>query len=194
MIDCGAGRDPDAIVENIQEAHLDPRAITPLILTHCHVDHIGSAAFFRENYQCSIVAHDLDADAIESGDKTLTAARWYNTTLPRVMVDRRLKGDNEIIACGEHQIHCLHTPGHTPGSLCLYSETSKSLISGDTIFSYGSFGRYDFPGGDADLLRQSIERLAKLDVVNLYPGHESIVEGDGKKHMNMVLRSIRSLM
>jgi glyoxylase-like metal-dependent hydrolase (beta-lactamase superfamily II) len=171
MIDCGAGRDPDAIVENIQEAHLDPRAITTLVLTHCHVDHIGSAAFFRENYQCSIVAHDLDADAIESGDKTLTAARWYNTTLPRVIVDRRLKGVNEIITCGEHQLHCLHTPGHTPGSISLYMDRQGSrILFGQDI--HGPFSR-EF-NSDIVRWRASMKQLLDLKADILCEGHFGI--------------------
>ena len=96
MIDCGAGRAPKAIIDNIKETGLDPARITTLVLTHCHVDHIGSTAFFRETFRLSVVAHDLDADAIESGDPRLTAARWYNTKLPRTMVDRRLKQEHEI--------------------------------------------------------------------------------------------------
>ncbi len=171
MIDSGAGRDPDAIVENIQEAHLDPRAITTLVLTHCHVDHIGSATFFRENYQCSIVAHDLDADAIESGDKTLTAARWYNTTLPRVIVDRRLKGANEIINCGEHQLHCLHTPGHTPGSISIYMDRQGSrILFGQDI--HGPFSR-EF-NSDIVRWRASMKQLLDLKADILCEGHFGI--------------------
>ncbi len=63
MIDCGAGKAPGAIVENMHEAGLDPDTVTTLILTHCHVDHIGSVEYFRRNFGCSVAAHDLDAGA-----------------------------------------------------------------------------------------------------------------------------------
>ena len=110
--------------------------------------------------------------------------------MPKMPVDVRLI-DGNTINIGDETFEVIYTPGHTPGSMCLYSKISKSLISGDTIFAYGSFGRYDFPGGDVILLKQSIEKLAELDVDNLYPGHESYVEGEGEKHMAMVLESIR---
>jgi glyoxylase-like metal-dependent hydrolase (beta-lactamase superfamily II) len=98
-----------------------------------------------------------------------------------------------MLKIGEEIFEVIHTPGHTPGGLCLYSKKSKSLFSGDTIFSYGSFGRYDFPEGDFVELKNSIERLAEFDVLNIYPGHEIVVEGDGNKHMKMSLQNIRSM-
>ena len=171
MIDCGAGKDPDAIVENIQEAGLDPRGITTLILTHCHVDHIGSVAYFRDTFRCAIVAHDLDADAIESGDRILTAARWYNTTLPKVTVDSRLKENHEVISCGEHQIHCLHTPGHTPGSISLYMDRQGSrILFGQDI--HGPFSR-EF-NSDIGKWRLSMEQLLELKADILCEGHFGI--------------------
>ena len=101
--------------------------------------------------------------------------------------------NGDTIVIGDDTFEVIHTPGHTPGSICLYSKVSKSLFSGDTIFSYGSFGRYDFPEGDFNQLKNSIEKIAKLDILNIYPGHEIIVEGDGNKHMKMTLQNIRSL-
>ena len=88
----------------------------------------------------------------------------------------------------------IYTPGHTPGCMCLYDEKSKTLFSGDTVFANGSFGRYDFPGGNGKQLRYSIENLSKLDINNLYPGHETIVEGDGNRHMRMTLKNTEYLM
>jgi hydroxyacylglutathione hydrolase len=113
--------------------------------------------------------------------------------MPKMKVDVKLKNADEI-KIGDEIFGVIHTPGHTPGGLCLYSNKSKSLFSGDTIFSYGSFGRYDFPEGDAVQLKNSIERLAKLDILNIYPGHEIVVEGDGNKHMKMTLKNIRSMI
>jgi len=112
--------------------------------------------------------------------------------IPKEIVHLLKLKEGDIIVVGDEKFEVFHTPGHSPGSMCLYSKASKTLISGDTIFSGGWFGRYDFPGGDRHLLKQSIERLTKLDVVNLYPGHEPMVEGDGRRHMMMVLENIRS--
>ena len=171
MIDCGAGRLPKAIVENLEEAGLDPNDITTLVLTHCHVDHIGSVEFFRKNFGCSVVAHELDADAIESGDPSLTAARWYNTKLPKTAVDVRLKGERETITCGRDQIHCLHTPGHTPGSIAVYLDRQGSrILFGQDI--HGPFSR-EFRS-DIGHWRASMEKLIDLGADVLCEGHFGI--------------------
>ncbi|HNQ85063.1 MAG TPA: MBL fold metallo-hydrolase [Deltaproteobacteria bacterium] len=171
MIDCGAGKAPGAIVENMHEAGLDPDTVTTLILTHCHVDHIGSVEYFRRNFGCSVAAHDLDAGAIESGDPSLTAARWYNTTLPKTVVDRRLKGEHEVIACAPDEIHCLHTPGHTPGSMAVYLDRQGTrILFGQDI--HGPFSR-EF-GSDIGQWRDSMEKLIDLGADILCEGHFGI--------------------
>lgn len=79
--------------------------------------------------------------------------------------------DGAKIDLGDSTLRVIHTPGHTPGSICLYEAQSKSLFSGDTVFPYGSVGRTDLPGGSSRDLIRSISRLVKLDVSVLYPGH-----------------------
>ncbi len=177
MIDCGAGRAPGTIVENMEEAGLDPEKITTLILTHCHVDHIGSVEFFRKNFGCSVVAHGLDADAIESGDPSLTAARWYNTRLPRTTVDRRLQAENESVICGSDELHCLHTPGHTPGSIVVYIDRNGSrILFGQDI--HGPFSR-EFRS-DIGQWRTSMEKLIGLGADILCEGHFGIYKPRGR--------------
>jgi len=171
MIDCGAGKEPDVIVDNIREAGLDPGRLTTLVLTHCHVDHIGSASFFREKFRCTVVAHDLDADAVESGDPSLTAARWYNSRLPKTTVDSRLTGELETITCGSDEIHCLHTPGHTPGSISVYIDRQgKRILFGQDI--HGPFNR-EFRS-DIAQWRRSMEKLLALEADVLCEGHFGI--------------------
>lgn len=171
MIDCGAGKEPDVIVDNLREAGLDPGRLTTLVLTHCHVDHIGSASFFREKFRCTVVAHDLDADAVESGDPSLTAARWYNTRLPKTTVDSRLTGELETITCGSDEIHCLHTPGHTPGSISVYIDRQgQRILFGQDI--HGPFNR-EFRS-DIAQWRRSMEKLLALEADVLCEGHFGI--------------------
>jgi len=74
MIDSGAGRSVRRIEDNIRGEGLDPTRITQLILTHCHIDHIGGAPHFRERFGCRILIHALDAEAVEAGDPKRTAA------------------------------------------------------------------------------------------------------------------------
>lgn len=83
-------------------------------------------------------------------------------------------------AKGKVDLQVILTPGHSPGSICLYWPDRKTLITGDVVF-FGSVGRTDFPGGDTSMLRESIAKLSQLDIEFLFPGHStdygSIIEG-----------------
>ena len=109
--------------------------------------------------------------------------------MPKINIDIKIKNE-EYINIGDESFKVLLTPGHSPGSICLYNENEKSLVSGDTIFSYGSFGRYDLSGGSYNQLKKSIERLNILDVENLYPGHDMFIEREGNKHIKMAFENI----
>ena len=134
MIDTGAGRSARTLVRNIESAGLDPKKISTVILTHCHIDHIGAAPYFRENFGCKLAAHELDARAIEEGDPIMTAANWYETDFPPTPVDIIFKGDHEILQFGAEELHLLHTPGHTPGSMSIYLDRGgKRVLFGQDI-------------------------------------------------------------
>ncbi len=171
MIDCGAGLNPENIVENIVAIGLKPERLSTLILTHCHVDHIGATDHFRQMSGCAVVAHTLDADAIESGDPVLTAANWYKTQLPRTTVDRRLKAPHETLLCGGEPVHLLHTPGHTPGSIAVYLDRQgQRILFGQDI--HGPFAR-EF-GSDIGDWRASMASLLELQADILCEGHFGI--------------------
>lgn len=171
MIDCGAGRSTQALVDIIRETGHDPQDISTLILTHCHVDHIGAAQFFRDTYACTVVAHDYDADAIASGDPVRTAAHWYGVKLPKTIVDVRLKGEFEVLMCGSQKINCLHTPGHTPGSIVIYVDRAgQRILFGQDI--HGPF--HDDFHSDLGKWRTSMEKLLGLEADILCEGHFGI--------------------
>ena len=119
-------------------------------------------------------------------------AQMLGGKMPKINADIRLD-DNEEIKIGDNLFKVIYTPGHSNGSICLYDKNTKSMFSGDTIFLYGSFGRYDFPGGNLELLKKSIEKLAIMDIHNLYPGHESYIEKNGNKHVKMSYENIKYL-
>jgi glyoxylase-like metal-dependent hydrolase (beta-lactamase superfamily II) len=104
-----------------------------------------------------------------------------------VEVDERV---NDSDCIGSFTV--IHTPGHTPGSICLFSERDHVLISGDTVFSDGCFGRYDFPGGSRIELARSLTRLSLLDIEGLYPGHGEPVAHGGSSHIAAALDLIKS--
>ncbi len=171
MIDCGAGKSAGFIIENIEETGLNVSKIKTLILTHCHVDHIGAATFFKEKYQARVLAHSLDSDAIESGDPKKTASNWYGVRLPGTRVDVRLEGPDGMIEIGDRKINWLHTPGHTPGSIVVYiDEAGQRILFGQDI--HGPF----HPDFDSDILkwRESMGKVLRLEADILCEGHFGI--------------------
>ncbi|TFG37067.1 MAG: MBL fold metallo-hydrolase, partial [Syntrophobacterales bacterium] len=183
MIDSGAGGSSEKLERNMEGLYLDPALISTLILTHCHIDHIGSAPYFRNRFGCHIVCHDLDAGAIESGDPVATAATWYGTEFPPTPVDRKLTGDYQILRFGDEEIHCLHTPGHTPGSLSLYIDRGgKRVLFGQDI--HGPF----LPsfGSDIEEWKRSMAKLLELNADILCEGHFGIYRS--KKSVEAYIR------
>jgi glyoxylase-like metal-dependent hydrolase (beta-lactamase superfamily II) len=173
MIDSGAGRSSRILEDNILAAGLDPHKISRLILTHCHIDHIGAAPYFRNEFDCKIIIHEGDAEAVESGDPILTAANWYETDFPPTRIDERLKGEEGCLNVGEEKLHWLHTPGHTPGSICLYLDRGgKRVLIGQDI--HGPF----LPSFRSDIKkwRASMEKLLLLKADVLCEGHFGIFQ------------------
>jgi hydroxyacylglutathione hydrolase len=192
IVDCGTGLNNSQVIDKIKEI-IDPKTIQQIIITHEHFDHCGGVRGIHNltKRNAKVIAH-IDASAkIEKGDSFF--AKMLGASMPKMPVDIKLK-DGKKIKIGDEFFEVIHTPGHSPGGICLYSNKSKILFSGDTIFSNGLFGRYDFPEGDFNKLKKSIEKLSKLDVLNLYPGHEEIIEGEGNKHMQMTFKNINYLI
>ena len=171
LIDAGAGNSSSQIVRNIEMLGFNPSDISHLILTHCHIDHIGSAPFFKKQYGTKIMIHELDAQAVESGDSRKTAANWYGTTFPPTVIDRKIKGERETLKFGKEELHCLHTPGHTPGSISIYLDRAgKRVLFGQDI--HGPFHK-DF-NSDIEAWKKSMQKLLSLDADILCEGHFGI--------------------
>lgn len=171
MIDSGAGETAHLLVENIEALGLDPGTVSTLILTHCHIDHIGSAPYFIERYGCALIIHDLDADAVERGDAMATASNLYGTIFPPTHIDTRLTGEQGVLSFGGEQVHWIHTPGHTPGSLSLYCDRGgKRILFGQDI--HGPF----LPSfsSDIDRWKRSMTKLLDLEADILCEGHFGI--------------------
>ena len=165
--------DPGDEAERLKAAILSKDVrVTTVILTHAHFDHILALEELRDFTGAPLCLHRNEAAVLSDG--------WANLTdrfSDRPVVCRpaeRLLEDGDRIGVGSSYFTVLHTPGHTPGSICLLNEEGTELISGDTLFRE-SIGRYDFPGGDYETLTASLKRIAALsDTVGdlrVLPGH-----------------------
>ncbi|HVP24658.1 MAG TPA: MBL fold metallo-hydrolase [Methanomicrobiales archaeon] len=174
LVDCG--------VLPMQVAPYRDR-IGEIVLTHCHYDHTAHLMELRAMTGAKVSIHRLDGPSL--GNDLLSSALLFGERAPPVSVDRLLDDGN-----GVGELSVIHTPGHTPGSICLYHEGEEVLISGDTVFTHGSFGRYDLPGGSLPAIRESIRKLSKYAVRGVYPGHGEPVREGGARHIAAALKAL----
>lgn len=168
LIDTGAGTSVSGIIHNIKELGLDPDNISTVILTHCHIDHAGGAHEFKSRFGARIIMHCLDANAVETGDKVRTGASWYGVSFEPLAVDVKITTDEELLYFGPQGVVCLHTPGHTPGSISLYlDKDGKRILFGQDI--HGPF-LAQF-GANMSHWQKSMETLLALNADILCEGH-----------------------
>ena len=183
-----SGMNPDYLFYNLEENGLSAENIELIILTHAHYDHSGAAAQIIKKGKAALSIHKDDAVAAQSTQMSRAVNFGEITKCPAPNI--KLEGGEKIPIGpnekGEEEfLEVIHTPGHTAGSICLYEKNSKSLFSGDTIFSDGSIGRADFDGSMPEKMTASIEKLCKLDVENLYPGHGNPTIGNAGRSIEL---------
>jgi len=185
LIDCGMSVE---LIKKISNLGLNSKDIKHCILTHFHIDHTAACSDLRKmNKQVKFYAHDLDANAIEEkGHDSKTAASLYGVEYKPVRLERRLKGDLETIRLGLYEFQCIHTPGHTPGSISILIEVeSAKILFGQDI--HGPF--YKSFGSNLDDYQKSMQKLLDLNADILCEGHFGII-----KPASEVNRFIRSHM
>ncbi len=187
IIDTGSGQGIyfKKMIENI-EKNCCLKTIKNIVLTHMHFDHAGGASKLQEMTDAKILIHKNDLNPVRIGDNVVTGARMFGGNMEPL--NASVIGNS--VDGGDIKLKVFYTPGHSPGSISLYEEKSKSLFSGDTVFADGSTGRWDLIGGNYEQLLKSVRKLSALDVRNLYPGHERFVEGNGNRHIMMALKFI----
>jgi glyoxylase-like metal-dependent hydrolase (beta-lactamase superfamily II) len=161
IIDPGA--EAEVILRNIKDLGLEIRFI---VLTHGHIDHIGALKEVKEATGAEVAIHTDDAQALQENSVSTLLGLSYPTPLP---ADRLLK-DGDSMDIGDLHFLVLHTPGHSPGCICLLGQ--GVMFSGDTLFNYG-IGRADLPGSNYSQLMNSIHTKLMIlpDNTTVYPGH-----------------------
>ena len=180
VIDPGAGA--KEILRRIEDLRLDVKYI---VLTHGHVDHIGALKEVKEATNAVIAIHADDAGALQSRNPLSMMYRLSMQSLPPA--DRLLKGGDRL-DIDSLPFQVLHTPGHTPGGICLLG--AEVVFTGDTLFNLG-IGRTDMPGGShIELMDSIVTQLMVLpDKTAVYPGHGPPTTIGIEREWNPFLRS-----
>lgn len=164
------------IIKKISKLKLNSKNIKHCIITHCHIDHIAICYELKVslNENIKFYAHDLDADAIEQkGYDRKTAASWYGVDYKPIKLHKRFTKEIEILKFGDFEFKCIHTPGHTPGSISILViiEGTKILfgqdIHGPFMSSFGS-NLHDY--------QISMQKLLDLNADILCEGHFGIFQ------------------
>ena len=161
------GLEADELIDFLRAHKLNPVAV---VLTHGHADHITGLAALREKFSAiKVYVHKLDAKMLTGAQSNLSelAGKLFSTEPADFLIE-----EGDVIEQADIRLEVLHTPGHTPGGICLYSKDEGIVFSGDTLFAE-SVGRTDFPGGNmAQLVKSVREKLFILpDETIVYPGH-----------------------
>ncbi|MBC8471474.1 MAG: MBL fold metallo-hydrolase [Planctomycetes bacterium] len=182
IIDAGPGA--DKLIKFLQEHNLNPVA---LVLTHGHIDHIEGVAALRAEFpDIKVYIHKLDAEMLTEPHTNLSAMTGAAFSVEPA--DFFLE-EQSVIEQAEIKLSVLHTPGHTPGGICLYCEDEGIVFTDDALFA-DSIGRTDFPNGNTEHLLQSIrEKLFTLpDETKVYPGHGPVTTIAHEREYNPFLR------
>jgi glyoxylase-like metal-dependent hydrolase (beta-lactamase superfamily II) len=175
LIDAGAGKSTDRLTDNMLLMHLLPENLTALILTHAHIDHIGSAAELREKYKIKVIAHEMDSPAIESGKKV--GAEYYGARYRPCPVDIKLSGKEKEMQIGSLKFKFYHIPGHTQGSLAVILEIDGQKI----LFGQDIHGPYmPMWGGNPTDAAISLDRLIAVKADILCEGHYGVIRPGGE--------------
>jgi len=188
LVDTGGGNGEKKILGNVEKMGFDPRDIATAFNTHCHFDHVGGNHTIKESTGCRIAAHEADKESIEKRGELML----YDMALERGLefeaskVDEKLR-DGDACQVGEVMLEVMHTPGHTPGCMCLLMEEEgcRSVFTGDIAGANGRLGFINGPGFSLDDWKASIKKLVSYKPDRLYPGHNTFLLGYATDHLKV---------
>lgn len=157
--------------QELLKAYIAGKDLTPVLLlnTHCHIDHVLGNRFIADEYKLELQIHESDLPLLKAAEQF---AHLYNLNYDPSPLPRHFFKENDVIEFGNSRLEVLHIPGHAPGHVVFVNHEDRTVIGGDVLFR-GSIGRTDLPGGNHDLLLNSIKtKLFTLpDDYVVYPGH-----------------------
>ena len=180
----------DAGIDGTRLLKQVPADLDLIILTHCHYDHVAAVPELVAATGAKIAMHEDDLACLKSD--RISAAAAFGKQSPVFKVDVVLH-DGDLVDLGDVKLKVISTPGHTPGSICLYDEATRVMFTGDTVFEGGSFGRTDI-GGNPEHMISSLEVLTKYDVTTLYPGHGNPVTVGAKEALNASFKNAKHML
>jgi glyoxylase-like metal-dependent hydrolase (beta-lactamase superfamily II) len=172
IIDPGYPQFLPALIQDLHQDGIELKDIDIITDTHLHGDHCGANEAFKELSEAKIIIHPVQRKFYEV--TVIETTKFFGLQPLDFAEDSCFDGSE--LATGDTEIKFIHSPGHSPDSICFYCQKDKILICGDVIF-HGNTGRVDLPGGDSAELKQSTERLSQLEIGYLLPGHMGVVAG-----------------
>lgn len=199
MIDAGVGLETERIIKNIEKDHIDPKSVDHLFLTHVHSDHAGGSAQLKMQLGLKVYVPQLGSHLLRTGDEeglSLPLAKADNIypkdyTFPPCEPDIELNG-GEAFIFGEMKVQVIHTPGHSTDSMCYLIDIGgkRCLFSGDVVLHDGLLLFLNCPGTTMAGYRNSMPRLAHLNIDMLMPGHGSFVLSCGQEHVDKAIEAL----
>jgi glyoxylase-like metal-dependent hydrolase (beta-lactamase superfamily II) len=169
LIDTGAGPDIACIARNIEAFGFAPEKVEFIVSTHAHIDHIGGNGYLQREYGCRIFAHELDAERIETG--RMVGAEFYGLPCEPCIVHHKMSGAEEELRVGEVALNVIHIPGHTPGSIALWTDIEGKRV----LFGQDLHGPYVAAWGAVmSQVGPSLEKMKQLEADILCEGHFGI--------------------
>jgi hydroxyacylglutathione hydrolase len=168
-----------ALLDGMARDGISPRDIGYIVNTHLHIDHCSANEEFKRLSGAKIAQHPVQKEYYQA--VVVDGARLFGMTPVGFTADLVLDGD--VLEAGGVAWEMVPAPGHSPECICFYDRAGRVLVCGDVIFEMNT-GRVDLPGGSADDLKISIEKLARLDIEYLLPGHMGVVAGAARVKAN----------
>jgi hydroxyacylglutathione hydrolase len=180
LIDTGTGLYTSLLDKELNNLGSSISSITDIILTHSHIDHIGGVIPILEESSPKIYLHRAEAEPLNNGDTSHTLGDTFGVDMPLLKIEGILD-EGSTLDFGDLKMIIYHTPGHSEGSIVIEIEHSGILLTGDTLFPGGSFGRVDFPTGNPKKLVESLKRISEMEFSIGLPGHMNAMKYNAKK-------------